>query len=68
MADRGVSTPRGLLIWLFLLALAVSWLWPQASQAQKQKFATSVKIYAVFYLPMLAAEKEALWQKNGLDV
>ncbi|MEE8448846.1 MAG: ABC transporter substrate-binding protein [Thermodesulfobacteriota bacterium] len=27
-----------------------------------------MKIYAVFYLPVLAAEKEALWQKNGLEV
>ena len=68
MADRGVSIHRGLIIWLFVLALAVSWFWPQAGLAQKLKFATSVKIYAVFYLPVLAAEKEALWQKNGLEV
>jgi NitT/TauT family transport system substrate-binding protein len=68
MGYRGVSIHRNPVIWLFVLSLAVSWLWPQAGLAQKQKFATSVKIYAVFYLPMLAAEKAGLWQKNGLDV
>lgn len=35
---------------------------------EKQKFATSVKEYPIYYLPILAADEKGIWKQNGLEV
>lgn len=40
---------------------------PTALAADKLKFATSVKLSANYFLPMLAAEEGGFWKGNGLD-
>ena len=39
-----------------------------AFAADKLKFATSVKLSANYFLPMLAAEEGGFWKQNGLEV
>lgn len=36
--------------------------------AEKLKFATAVKIYPLYYLPLFAAEERNLWKQEGLEV
>jgi NitT/TauT family transport system substrate-binding protein len=55
------------LSWLAAGVILCLILTAQAWSVQKVKFSTSVKPYAVFYLPSLAAEEKGIWQKNGLE-
>lgn len=49
---------------LILLTLVLSGI---SVAAEKIQFATAVKVAPAYYLPMIAAEKNSLWSKNGLD-
>lgn len=51
---------------LGLLALLVQT--TAALAAEKLTFATAVKVYSVYYLPVLAAEEGGFWKENGLAV
>lgn len=42
--------------------------WPLTGYAEKLKFGTPGKTIAVMYLPMLAAEENGFWKRNGLEV
>lgn len=46
-----------------LLAAAVP-----ALAAEKLKVGSAVKVYAGYYLPILAAEEKGFWKENGLEV
>lgn len=53
---------------LFLSLLAVCLLAASVSfSAEKLSFSTPIKFPPVFYLPMLAAEQDGTWKKNGLE-
>jgi ABC-type nitrate/sulfonate/bicarbonate transport system substrate-binding protein len=62
------------LFWLALVGLLVFGyigLQPGGSvslAAEKLRFATAVKLYAPYYLPVLAAQGQGYWKQQGLDV
>lgn len=49
-----------------LLLVSSSGLW--AADKMKIKFATAVKLFPVFYLPVLAAEERGYWKEEDLEV
>lgn len=55
---------RSLVFGLILAAL-----WSGVAQAQEKiNYGTAIKLSAVYYLPVLAAQEKGFFQKNGLDV
>lgn len=52
---------------IFLLILAVVASWAQGREPARLKFATAVRAPS-YDMPMLAAQEQGLWQRNGLQV
>src|SRR3990172_4897564 len=54
----------------FLIAVLAFSAAPMAASAagEKIKFATAVKLFPVFYLPVLAAEERGYWKEEDLEV
>lgn len=41
---------------------------PSVLGGEKLKFGTAIKVAPTYFLPMLAAQEEGFWEKNGLEV
>ncbi len=63
---------RPVLFYRLVSVLALAFLIPlhasTAYGAEKVKLATAIKLYAPYYLMILAADERGLWQKQGLEV
>ena len=57
-----------MLLSLFIAFAFVAFNFSGVFAAEKLKFATAVKIYPLYYLPLFAAEERNLWKQEGLEV